>query len=152
MAYDEQLAARIRTLLADRTDVSERKMFGGLTFMISGNMCCGVNRDELVVRLDPTAEDDALARPHARPMDLTGRRMRGFVTVHPDGLKGNRLNRWVQEVVARAESLPAKQEHSHGAVLLVEEARSDPFRPLSSRRSSVTQSFLAVRPATRISR
>src|ERR671910_486561 len=65
MAYDEQLAARVRTLLADRTDVTERKMFGGLTFMIGGNMCCGVNGDELIVRLDPEREDDALATPHA---------------------------------------------------------------------------------------
>jgi TfoX/Sxy family transcriptional regulator of competence genes len=108
MAYDEQLAARVRTLLADRTDVSERKMFGGLTFMIGGNMCCGVNRDELIVRLDPDDEDEALARPHARPMDFTGRPMRGFITIRPDGLKGARLNRWVQEAVARAESLPSK--------------------------------------------
>jgi TfoX/Sxy family transcriptional regulator of competence genes len=108
MAYDEQLAARIRTLLADRTDVSERKMFGGLTFMISGNMCCGVNRNELILRLDPDREDEALARPHARPMDLTGRRMRGFVTVQPDGLKGDRLKQWVQDAVARAEALPPK--------------------------------------------
>jgi TfoX/Sxy family transcriptional regulator of competence genes len=106
MAYDEQLAARVRSLLGNRTDVSERKMFGGLTFMIGGNMCCGVNRDELIVRLDPDGEDEALARPHARPMDLTGRRMRGFITVHPDGLEGDRLNQWVQEAVARAESLP----------------------------------------------
>ena len=108
MAYDEQLAARVRTLLANRTDVSERKMFGGLTFMVSGHMCCGVNRDELIVRLDPDGEDDALAKPHARPMDFTGRPMRGFVTVKPDGLEGAQLNRWVQEAVARAESLPPK--------------------------------------------
>ncbi len=71
MAYDEQLAARVRTLLANRTDVSERKMFGGLTFMLGGNMCCGVNGDEPIVRLDPDGEDKALARPHARPMDFT---------------------------------------------------------------------------------
>ncbi len=108
MAYDEQLAARVRTLLANRTDVSERKMFGGLTFMLGGNMCCGVNGDELIVRLDPEREDEALARPHARPMDFTGRPMRGFITIRPDGLKGGRLNRWVQEAVARAESLPTK--------------------------------------------
>jgi len=63
MAYEEQLAARVRTLLANRADVSERKMFGGLTFMIGGNMCCGVNGNELIVRLDPD-EDEALARPH----------------------------------------------------------------------------------------
>jgi TfoX/Sxy family transcriptional regulator of competence genes len=107
MAYEEQLAARVRTLLANRADVSERKMFGGLTFMIGGNMCCGVNGNELIVRLDPD-EDEALARPHARPMDFTGRPTRGFVTIRPDGLKGARLNRWVQEAVARAESLPSK--------------------------------------------
>lgn len=108
MAYDEQLAARVRALLADRADVSERKMFGGLTFMLRGHMCCGVNGDELIVRLDPEREDEALARPHARPMDLTGRPMRGFITVQPDGLQGSRLNLWVQEAVARAESLPPK--------------------------------------------
>jgi TfoX/Sxy family transcriptional regulator of competence genes len=108
MAYDEYLAARVRTLLAPRTDVSERKMFGRLTFMIGGNMCCGVNGDELIVRLDPDREVEALAKPHARPMDFTGRPMRGFVTVQPDGLNGDRLNRWVQEAVARAESLPPK--------------------------------------------
>jgi hypothetical protein len=108
MAYDEQLAARVRALLAERADVSERKMFGGLTFMVGGNMSCGVNGDELIVRLDPDRAEEALARPHTRPMDLTGRRMRGFITVHPDGLKGRKLNRWVQEAVARAESLPPK--------------------------------------------
>ena len=108
MAYDERLAARVRALLAGRAGVSERKMFGGLTFMVGGNMCCGVNGEELNVRLDPGREDDALARPHARPMDLTGRRMRGFITVHPDGLTGSRLDRWVHEAVARAGSLPPK--------------------------------------------
>jgi TfoX/Sxy family transcriptional regulator of competence genes len=108
MAYDEKLAARIRTLLADRSDVSERKMFGGLTFMIAGHMCCGVNGDELIVRLDPNREGTALSRPHARPMDFTGRPMRGFVTVRPEGLDAAQLKRWVQEAVARAESLPPK--------------------------------------------
>jgi TfoX/Sxy family transcriptional regulator of competence genes len=108
VAYDERLAARVRALLASRADVSERKMFGGLTFMVGGNMCCGVNREELIVRLDPGREEEVLARPHARPMDLTGRRMRGFITVHPDGLTGTSLDRWVREAVARAESLPPK--------------------------------------------
>jgi len=85
MAYDETLAARVRTLLSDRDDVAERPMFGGLTFMLGGHMCCGVNRDELIVRLDPAEEDAALERPHARPMDLTGRRMRGFCGRQPGG-------------------------------------------------------------------
>jgi TfoX/Sxy family transcriptional regulator of competence genes len=108
VAYDERLAARVRALLAERTDVGERKMFGGLTFIVGGNMCCGVNGDELIVRLDPDHEEEALARPHARPMDFTGRPMRGFITVQPDGIEGDALNRWVREAVARAESLPRK--------------------------------------------
>jgi TfoX/Sxy family transcriptional regulator of competence genes len=108
VGYDEKLVARVRALLADRSDVGERKMFGGLTFMVAGHMCCGVNGDELIVRLDPDHEDKALARTHARPMDFTGRPMRGFVTVRPEGLKGAQLRRWVQEGVARAESLPPK--------------------------------------------
>ena len=108
MAYDEQLAARVRALLSDRADVSERKMFGGLTFMLGGNMCCGVNKDELIVRLDPEREDEALSRPHARPMDFTSRHMPGFITVQPEGLDGEQLDRWVQDAVARAASLPRK--------------------------------------------
>ena len=108
MAYDEQLAARVRALLSDRADVSERKMFGGLTFMLGGNMCCGVNKDELIVRLDPEREDEALSRPHAGPMDFTGRRMAGFITVQPEGLDGEQLDKWVQDAVARAASLPRK--------------------------------------------
>jgi hypothetical protein len=108
MAYGERLAARVRALLAERADVSERKMFGGLTFMIGGNMSCGVHGTELIVRLDPDREQEALSRPHARPMDFIGRPMRGFITVQPDGLKGKALNRWTKEAVARAEALPRK--------------------------------------------
>jgi TfoX/Sxy family transcriptional regulator of competence genes len=109
MAYDEKLAARVRTLLGTRGDVTERTMFGGLTFMVAGHMCCGVNRDELIVRLHPEDAEHALDRLGARPMDLTGRPMRGFVTIHPEGLKGQALKRWVALAVARAESLPPKQ-------------------------------------------
>ena len=108
MAYDEHLAARVRALLADREDVSERKMFGGLTFMVAGNMCCGVNKDEMNVRLDPEHEDEALSRPHARAMDFTGRHMPGFITIRPEGLDDERLDGWVDEAVARAALLPPK--------------------------------------------
>ena len=103
MAYDEKLAARVRRFLGDRTEVVERKMFGGLTFMVSGRMCCGVNRDELIVRLDPEREEKVLTRPYARPMDFTARPMRGFVTVGPKGLSGARLNHWLREAVSWAE-------------------------------------------------
>jgi hypothetical protein len=108
VAYDERLAARVRAALGDRTDVSERKMFGGLTFMVAGHMCCGVNGDELIVRLNPDRVDLALTKPHARAMDFTGRPMRGFVTVRPEGLNGAQLKRWLRQAVARAESLPPK--------------------------------------------
>jgi len=109
MPYDETLAERVRTVLADRTDVTERPMFGGLTFMVAGHMCCGVNRDELIVRLDPDDMDRALARPHTRPMDLTRRPMRGFVTVGPEGLKGAALRGWVAAAVAHCESRPPRR-------------------------------------------
>jgi TfoX/Sxy family transcriptional regulator of competence genes len=109
VAYDEKLAARVRRLLADRDDVAERAMFGGLIFMVGGHMCCGVNRDELIVRLRPDDVDAALARPHARPMDFTGRQMRGFVTVRQKGLNGPALRRWVALALANAEALPARR-------------------------------------------
>ena len=108
MAFDEQLAARVRRHLADRSDVTERRMFGGLTFMVRGHMCCGVQGDELILRLGPDGADEALASPHTRPMDFTGRRLAGFVTVSHNGLSGRALTRWLERAVAWAESLPPK--------------------------------------------
>ena len=108
MAYDEKLAARVRMLLADRPDVTERRMFGGLTFLLGGHMCCGVQGDELILRLGPAGAEEALASPHARPMDFTGRPLSGFVTVRRRGLTGRALERWVAEAVALAESLLPK--------------------------------------------
>jgi TfoX/Sxy family transcriptional regulator of competence genes len=108
MAYDEQLVSRIRKLLASRHDVEERKMFGGLTFMVAAHMCCGVHGDELIVRVDAEGEEAALSRPGARPMDFTRRPMAGFVTVAPAGLQGARLRRWVDQAVAHADSLPPR--------------------------------------------
>jgi len=100
MAYDERLADRVRELLAERTDVTERRMFGGLTFMVGGHMCCGINSDELIIRLAPDAEEAALTARHARPMDFTRRPMRGFVTIAPEGLKGRSLDSWVAQAIA----------------------------------------------------
>ena len=108
MAFDENLAARVRKLLADRSDVIERRMFGGLTFMVRGHMCCGVHGDELILRLGPDGADEALESPHARPMDFTGRPLSGFVIVGADGLSGGGLGRWVERAVGWAESLPPK--------------------------------------------
>jgi TfoX/Sxy family transcriptional regulator of competence genes len=114
MAFDEQLAARVRELLSDRSDTAERRMFGGLTFMVSGQMCCGVQGDELILRLGPDGADEALTSPHARPMDFTGRPLAGFVTVSRDGLSGPALARWVERAVAWAESPPPKTSRRRG--------------------------------------
>ena len=109
MAYDEELAQRVRKLLAPLDNVQERKMFGGLAFMLNGNMCCGVERDNLMLRVGPEQYDDALARPHARVFDFTGRPMRGFVYVESEGLATDTaLREWVSTAVAFAGSLPPK--------------------------------------------
>ncbi len=109
MAYDEGLAARIREALATTDDVTERKMFGGIAFMCSGNMAVGVIGNDAMVRVGPDAHDEALARPHARIMDFSNRPMRGFVYVEPAGVATDAaLAEWVAAGVAFAESLPPK--------------------------------------------
>jgi TfoX/Sxy family transcriptional regulator of competence genes len=95
--------------MSDREDVVEKRMFGGLTSMVAGHMCCGVNQDELIVRLSRDDAQAALARPHARPMDFTGRAMRDFVSVRPEGLKGRALRGWVEAAIAAAESRPSRE-------------------------------------------
>jgi TfoX/Sxy family transcriptional regulator of competence genes len=108
MAYDEKLADRVRDALADEADVTERKMFGGLAFMVGGHMACGIVSDELMLRLGAEGADEALDRPHTRPMDFTGRPMTGMVFVEPEGLRGAALGRWVGQAVAFCRSLPPK--------------------------------------------
>jgi TfoX/Sxy family transcriptional regulator of competence genes len=109
VAYDTELADRVRERLAKETRVSEREMFGGLGFMWAGNMICGVQRDELMVRVGPDLYHDALTRPHAREMEFTGRPMKGFVTVGRDGLADEaELDLWVRLGLAHAKTFPAK--------------------------------------------
>ncbi len=109
MAYDEGLAQRIRDALDDRSDVSEKKMFGGLAFLVGGNMCVGVVGDELMVRVGPDAYGEAVCQPHARAMDFTGRPMKGFVYVGSPGFESDPdLHRWVARGVEFASLFPAK--------------------------------------------
>lgn len=113
MAYDEGLAQRIRETLTGRQDVRleivEKKMFGGIAFMVGGNMSVGVVDEELMVRVGKEGHDDALAQPHARPMDFTGKPMKGFVYVSAEGIaEDDDLASWVERGVAFASSLPAK--------------------------------------------
>lgn len=109
MAYDEHIGQRLREALADHHGITKKKMFGGLSFMLGGNMCCGVEKANLVVRVGPDAYEDALADPHARPMTFTGRPMRGMVYVDDSGYATDEaMAGWVQRGVAFASSLPAK--------------------------------------------
>jgi len=108
MAYDEKLAERVRTTIGDRDGVTERKMFGGLAFMLDGHMFCGIVGDELMLRLGPEGADAALKKPHVRPMDFTGRPMAGMVFVARDVLRGAALGCWVDAGVAFALTLPPK--------------------------------------------
>ena len=97
MAADEETARGVRDLLASRSDVSERRMFGGLAFMVSGNMLCAVGADHLMVRVGRDQYEDALRRPHAKEMRFTGRAMPGYVTVEPQGYASPRdLRRWMR--------------------------------------------------------
>ena len=110
MAYDEALAGRIRTALSELAGTTEKKMFGGIAFMLNGNMCCGVVKEDLMVRLAPDRSEEALQLPHARPMDFTGRPMKGFVFVGSDALKTERmLKTWVDRGVTFASSLPPRK-------------------------------------------
>jgi TfoX/Sxy family transcriptional regulator of competence genes len=100
MAYDHELADRIRTAMGDRDDVEERRMFGGIVFMVAGHMACGVTHHDLMVRVGHEGHEEALAQPHTRPMDFTGKPMRGLVYVDPAGIVADAdLRRWVDRAV-----------------------------------------------------
>jgi TfoX/Sxy family transcriptional regulator of competence genes len=107
VSYDERLAARVRPVLGERARVTERKMFGGLAFMVSGHMACGIVGEDLMVRVGPAGYEKALARRHARPMDFTGKALRGMVYVGPAGLRSRAaLSSWVQPALEFVRSLP----------------------------------------------
>jgi TfoX/Sxy family transcriptional regulator of competence genes len=108
VAYDEDLADRVRALLPHGAEVTERQMFGGLTFMLDGHMACGVFKDTLMVRLGPEGAGRALDQPHVRPMDFTSRHMKGMVFVEPSGLHADALRHWVAAAASYARSLPPK--------------------------------------------
>ncbi|HLB24673.1 MAG TPA: TfoX/Sxy family protein [Dehalococcoidia bacterium] len=111
MAYDERLAERVRAALAGRKGIAERKMFGGLAFLLDGKMCIGVLNDELVVRAGAERYAAALKSAHARPMDFTGRPMTGMVYVAPAGVtRGPALRRWIEMGLAGADgATPSKR-------------------------------------------
>jgi TfoX/Sxy family transcriptional regulator of competence genes len=109
MAYDEALADRVRELISARPNVSERKMFGGIAFMVAGNMAVGIVGDDLMVRLDPADAERALSEPHTRPMDFTGKPAKNMVFVDAEGTASDAdLAGWVDAGADFAASLPPK--------------------------------------------
>lgn len=109
MPYDEKLAQRIREVLARRRGISEKKMFGGLAFLANGHMACGVQGDDLMVRVGPDDYESALRKTGARPMDFTGRPLKGMVYVGPRGhRRAPSLRAWVEQGLSYVRSLPPK--------------------------------------------
>jgi len=109
MSYDEGLAERVREALCARTDVSERRMFGGLAFLVRGHMCVGIVKENLMVRVGPDAYEGLIREPYAGEMDFTGRPMRGLLYVSPEGVESDAdLERWIARGISFAGSLPAK--------------------------------------------
>jgi TfoX/Sxy family transcriptional regulator of competence genes len=109
MAFSEALAERIRHALARRKGVEEKKMFGGVGFLLNGNLLVGVWKDSLCVRLGPEQAEKALPEPHVKEFDITGRPMKGWVLVEPEGVTGDdQLKGWIRRAVKFVGKLPAK--------------------------------------------
>lgn len=109
MPYDDSLAERIRPLISRRRGAAEKKMFGGVGFLLNGNMCCGVWKKSLIARIGLAAYTSALEEPFVREFDITGRPMRGWVMVEPGGITDNEdLKNWVTRAAKFAGSLPVK--------------------------------------------
>lgn len=109
MGYDEGLAQRIRELLRDMPGFVEKKMFGGVGYLLHGNMACGVNKDNLIVRLGPERDEEAMGMPHTKPFNITVRPMKGWVMVMAEGYESDEdLGDWVQQGIDFALSLPPK--------------------------------------------
>lgn len=109
MTFNEITAVKVRNLLEKTPGLSERRVFGGVAFMVGGNMCCGVIEDQLVVRLGPESYESALREPHTSPMDLTGRPLAGFVSVAPEGFDTqDALHKWIDRGLDFVRTLPAR--------------------------------------------
>ena len=109
MAYDEMLAARVRDRVSYLAGFDEKKMFGGVGFLLNGNMACGVNKKDLIIRVGPDAYESNLKESHTKPFDMTGRPMTGWIVVVENGYSAESdLAKWVQKGVDYAYSLPPK--------------------------------------------
>jgi len=109
MAFSESLAARIHDVLSRRSAITEKKMFGGVGFLLNGNMLVGVWKNSLIVRLGPNEGETALLEPHVKVFDITGRPMKGWLLVEPEGIdEDGQLKDWIERAMKFVETLPAK--------------------------------------------
>ena len=109
MPYDEHLTARMRAAIGPLPEMEEKKMFGGVGFLVNGNMACGVHKDGMIGRVGPEKYDEALSRPHTRVFDMTGRPMTGWIVVEPAGVASQTdLRRWIDQGVKFTVTLPPK--------------------------------------------
>jgi TfoX/Sxy family transcriptional regulator of competence genes len=109
MAYDENLVQRLRTHLDGVPGLTEKKMFGGVGFMVNGNMACGVHKQYFIARLSTEHYEQAMMKPHVKPFDITGRPMKGWIMVSAEGIGSeDDLKEWIQQGVTLARSLPWK--------------------------------------------
>jgi TfoX/Sxy family transcriptional regulator of competence genes len=130
MAYEEQLAARVRVFLKGQRAVAEKEMFGGLAYMSRGKMFAGILNSDLVVRIGPDANDRALKEPHTRPMDFTGRPMKGYIYESPSGTKTSaQLSKWLTRGQKFVASLPPTK---NGTVRRVTKTNTHQRRSISS--------------------
>ena len=111
MPYNTALEDKIEAIVPQWEGLEKKKMFGGIGFLVNGNLACGVNKNDLIVRVGPEKHKEALARAHTRIFNMTGRPMAGWIMVDPEGCASEReLNGWIQQGIAFAHSLPAKEK------------------------------------------
>src|SRR5438105_4060341 len=108
MAFSESLAARIRDALARKKNIEEKKRFGGIGFLLHGNMLVGVWKNSLIVRVGPDSYEDALLEPHVKEFDITGKPMKGWVLVEPESIEDDQLKDWIERAIKFVGKLPAK--------------------------------------------
>jgi hypothetical protein len=110
MAFDETLAARIRVILTRKKNIAEKKMFGGICFLLNAHLLVGVWKQSLIVRLGPDQEREVIQQPYLRRMDITGKPMKGWIIIEPAGLEGDDvLKQWIDRALKFVGKLPAKQ-------------------------------------------
>jgi len=108
MPYDEKLAARVDELLKGKKNFAGKKMFGGIGYMLNGNMGIGIHKDDLIIRCDPADTDKILVEKNVKVFDITGKPMKGWLLITPEGTKGNGLQNWFKRSLAFVQTLPAK--------------------------------------------